>query len=636
VNLFSGPSPPSIWTPVLDDLWLFRDSCNVYALRGSDGLLIVDAGTGAWIDALDQLPAAPVALACTHYFRDHSAGAVRAATAGIPVFVPEGERAVFADPDEHFRVRPSYEIYANTWDHLAPIEAVPVAGVLEDEARIRLAGLDVIVVPLPGATVTQAGLLVTSAGGELLAFCGETIHSPGRVARVSPLQYGYTDMAGVPNVINSARELRRRHPDVLLPSLGDPIREEVDAALAALEPNLRRLGVDRREEGWGLLDEPPLRQIADSVWQTSAARAVSTFVLAPSGKAMVIDLGFDSLAAGLPEDFTRGRQGRASLRSVHEFLALTGLERIDLALVSHYHDDHVCSLPLLQRVFDTEVWCADWFSDLLAHPDRYAFPFQWPQPLRINRTLAAEEAVTWEGVEIRVSPMSGHTRFSAAISFAVDGVRYLHAGDQYMSAGTLSLPQPVAAGHRPDWTVDRPSPTYVYRNGLTLSSYQESAALLRRERPDVLLSGHQPAFPVDDAFLDAIDRHAAEFTAAHRGAMALDEDAAHFGADSWGGWIVPYRTVLAEPGPMHATAHVRNPLPEATRLDVRLVGPGGWSGPWTSAPAEARAEVSVELTMELPEPCRARPVAIEFMAGGRPFGQVAEALVTVDASRATE
>jgi glyoxylase-like metal-dependent hydrolase (beta-lactamase superfamily II) len=346
---------PSSWTPVLDGLWLFRDSCNVYALRGPDGLLVVDAGTGAWIDALDQLPAAPVALACTHYFRDHSAGAARAAAAGIPIFVPEGERAVFADPDEHFRLRPSYEIYCNTWDHFAPIEAVPVAGVLEDEARIRLAGLDVVVVPLPGATVTQAGLLVTSVGGELLAFCGETIHSPGRVARIAPLQYGYMDMAGVPSVINSARELRRRRPDVLLPSLGDPIVEEPDAALASLEPNLRRLGVDCREEGWRLLDEPPLRQIADNVWQTAAAGAISTFVLAPSGKAMVIDLGFDQLTAGIPVDFGRSC-ARGSLRSVHEFLALTGLKRIDLALVSHYHDDHVCSLPLLQRVFDTEIW----------------------------------------------------------------------------------------------------------------------------------------------------------------------------------------------------------------------------------------------------------------------------------------
>lgn len=162
------------WTRVLDDVWVFRDSCNVYALRGPDGLLIVDAGAGAWIDALDELPGAPAALVCTHYFRDHSAGAVRAAAGGIPIFVPEGELALFTDPDQHFRTRPNYDVYDNAWDHFAPIEAVPVAGVLRDEERVELAGLELTVVPLPGATLTQVGLLVTSGSGTRLAFCGST------------------------------------------------------------------------------------------------------------------------------------------------------------------------------------------------------------------------------------------------------------------------------------------------------------------------------------------------------------------------------------------------------------------------------------------------------------------------------
>jgi hypothetical protein len=74
---------------------------------------------------------------CTHYFRDHSAGAVRAAAAGIPIFVPERELALFTDPDEHFRTRPNYDVYDNSWEHFAPIEAISVTGVLRDEERIE-------------------------------------------------------------------------------------------------------------------------------------------------------------------------------------------------------------------------------------------------------------------------------------------------------------------------------------------------------------------------------------------------------------------------------------------------------------------------------------------------------------------
>src|SRR4051794_26088082 len=119
------------WKPVTNDVWIFRDSCNVYALRGTEGVLIVDAGTGLWLDTMDQLPGAPVGLALTHYFRDHSAGATRAAAAGIPVFVPEGELSLFTEPDKHFQLRPNFDSYDNSWDHFAPITSIPVTGVLQ-------------------------------------------------------------------------------------------------------------------------------------------------------------------------------------------------------------------------------------------------------------------------------------------------------------------------------------------------------------------------------------------------------------------------------------------------------------------------------------------------------------------------
>jgi glyoxylase-like metal-dependent hydrolase (beta-lactamase superfamily II) len=101
------------WNPVLPGVWLFRDSCNVYALEGKDGLLVIDAGTGAWLSHLDELPQRPSALLCTHYFRDHAAGATAAAERSIPVYVPEEEQAIFTDPEQHFRERETYII--NSW-----------------------------------------------------------------------------------------------------------------------------------------------------------------------------------------------------------------------------------------------------------------------------------------------------------------------------------------------------------------------------------------------------------------------------------------------------------------------------------------------------------------------------------------
>ena len=176
------------WTEILPKIWRFHDSCNVYAIEGDGGMLIIDAGTGKWLESLDALPMPPIALLCTHYFRDHSAGAARAAERGIPVYVPEGEEAIFADPVQHFRQRETYIIYDNLWDFYAPIEPVPIAAVLRDYERIRVAGIDLKVLPLPGVTLSQIGIEVRLGDGRRAIFSAEAIHSPGKLARVAPLQ----------------------------------------------------------------------------------------------------------------------------------------------------------------------------------------------------------------------------------------------------------------------------------------------------------------------------------------------------------------------------------------------------------------------------------------------------------------
>ena len=38
------------WQPILPNVYLYPDSCNVYAIVGPEGVLVVDAGTGAWLE----------------------------------------------------------------------------------------------------------------------------------------------------------------------------------------------------------------------------------------------------------------------------------------------------------------------------------------------------------------------------------------------------------------------------------------------------------------------------------------------------------------------------------------------------------------------------------------------------------
>jgi len=263
---------PYQWNEILPGLWRFVDSCNVYAVLAPGGILIIDAGSGRWLDHVDQLPEHPAAVLLTHYYRDHSGGALRASAAGIPVHVGEHDHDKYIDPAQHFRERRSYLVYDCEWDRFSPIEALPVAGVLHDYTTVELAGLSVEIIPLPGAPMSQIGFGITlpQTGGRLV-FSGETIHSPGRVPRIAPLQYDYCDVPGVANVYYSAQVFRQRKPGALLPSLGEPILDRVDAALSQLQDNLRTLCRNREtyfgglpmEERLDLLHGDPLVQVTE-------------------------------------------------------------------------------------------------------------------------------------------------------------------------------------------------------------------------------------------------------------------------------------------------------------------------------------------------------------------------------------
>ncbi|MCC2672816.1 MAG: fold metallo-hydrolase, partial [Armatimonadetes bacterium] len=448
-----------MWQQVLQGVWRFEDSCAVYAVLGPEGGLIVNAGTGAWLEHLAELPVPPVALACTHYFRDHSAGAVRAAERGIPIFVPEGDEAVFADPLQQFRERQTYIIYDNLWNLFAPIEPVPVAGVLRDYETRTLAGLTVTVLPLPGVTLMHCGLEVRlPATGQRVVFSGEAIHSPGRLARVAPLQYQYNDLTGAINCHLSAQTLRDRKPVALFPSLGVPILEDPDGALAQLQESLEVLCAGRPTESAAIakLAESPLERVTDHVWMATQSEAISWFVISESGKALVLDYGYSKRGVML-QGYPTPQRRRALLHSLVALQRQFGIDRIDVALLSHFHDDHVCGVPVLQRLHGTECWASEAFADLLESPEAHCFPCDWPTPCRIDRRLPLDAPVQWEEYTFHFAPMNGHTRFASLIGFEADGRCFAHTGDQYFFLKGVG-----------DWACNPIAQNHVYRNGALL------------------------------------------------------------------------------------------------------------------------------------------------------------------------
>ena len=90
---------------------------------------------------------------------------------------------------------------------------------------------------------------------------------------------------------------------------------------------------------------------------------------------------------------------------------------------------------------------------------------------------------------------------------------------------------------------------HVYKNGLDLGCYKRFLEDLKRFQPELVITGHTRPYRTSSEWYDEISRAAEAFDDVHHTLMLLDDDDAHFGAESQGGKLVPYRAHAPEGGP---------------------------------------------------------------------------------------
>jgi len=615
------------WKEIESGVFALRDSCQVYAVRGADGeWLVINAGTGRAAAALEALGSkAGITVALTHHFRDHTAGASAFRRKGAKVAGPWHDREHLSDGQRAMRTKQVLYLYDLTWDHFGPLEPLVVDRWLMDYEIIKLAGLTIEVVPTPGVTLGASTYLVTTARGRRLAFVGELMASPGRVPRLSPLQYNYNDLTGLENVLLSWERVAAKRPDLILPSLGEPFTD-CEGAGDRLRENARRFeavhpGISAR------LNQPAvvtLEEVLPRLYRANGASAETHFIVSRSGRVLALDFGYDTLGVRFPnrlESWTR----RPLLHSMDQLKVKTGAARVDTVIATHYHDDHIVGVPILQRLFGTELWAGENFADLLEQPRDFDRPCLWPEPMSVTRRLPLGKTVHWEDIAITVHSMSGHTEFSTLLCLEFDGHRVVHTGDQifYLDPVTLQLTAPERGGVFTN---------HVYRNGLGLGCYVDCINLIREFDPHVVLSGHLPPYRPTAGLWPRLREAAAAFDEAHRAIMPLGPEDVHFGADSVAAKLIPYQVEFSavEPG-VPLRGWVLNPFNRTAVAEVRIESAVGLNSPAMRFPLAAREKVPFEIRLSADGiPLSGRHlVGLELTIDDIPFGQVAEAWVTV-------
>jgi glyoxylase-like metal-dependent hydrolase (beta-lactamase superfamily II) len=587
----------------------FRDTCNVYVLRGGNHAVLVDFGSGAVLDHLGELGVGRVSdVLLTHHHRDQLQGLDRAAAAGIRVWAPPVERELIDDVDRRWQFRQIDNDYDMREDRFSILEEVGVAGTVSEYRTVRYGDFDVYTLPTPGHTIGSVTYLI-EVDGRRLAFTGDLLYGPGKVWSLAATQWSYTGVEGQAATHVSCGVLETHEPDVLLPSHGEPIADP-KPALALTRTRLQELVDMRMENDWDLADwlARPWVPITSHLLRNRTSLAHSYALLSDSGSALLIDWGYD-LTTGTPAATERSAR-RPLLASLDALRRDFGVERIEVVVPTHYHDDHVAGIALLRKVEGVEVWAPESVAQVLADPHRYDLPCLWFDPVPVDRTLAHGEPTTWREYELTAHHLPGHTLYAAAIAFEVDGKRVLAIGDQYGREASRAVLN------------------YQYRNRFRIDDYVRSAELFLSLRPDVIVGGHWQPWKVADGELEQLLTDGRRLAELHRELLPLDE--VDFGAEGFGARIEPYRSELQEGEALELEVTVRNPFEHDETATVRLAVPEGWAAPDpVQAQLPGRGESAVRFRVTPAGRVRRARVAADLTVGEVPFGQQAEALVDV-------
>lgn len=596
---------------ISSNLYLYKNTCHVYIIRQGDSAVLIDFGDGSVLGFLDDLGIKGVtAVLMTHHHRDQAQGLQIAVDAGIPIWVPEIEQDLFSQMDWHWQTRNILNNYNVREDRFSLLHSVQVSGLLRDYELYDFSGIKFEIVPTPGHTPGSISILA-DIDGMKSCFVGDLIAGPGKLWSLAATQWTYNGAEGVAYSLLSLLKIKEYACNQLFPSHGEVI-DQPDAAIDLLVERLNNLLSDRGEHRMLLKKTiDPYLEITPHVYRNVTCEANSYVIISDSGKAMIIDYGYD-FVGGMAAGSDRASR-RPWLYTIPLLKEKYGVQNIDVVLPTHYHDDHVAGINLLQRVEKAKVWAPANFADILKHPLDNNLPCLWYDPIEPNEILPLEKTIDWEEFKITLYPLPGHTCYAVAILLEADGKSILFSGDQYQGEEGLL------------WN-------YVYQNRYDLQDYLQTADLYRKLNPDIILSGHWSALFVKEGYFQTIKDRAEKLAEHHRNILPLEME--NPGIEGFIGRISPYQTQKKAGEAVHYHCEILNPLDSGQLIQASLVLPDGWE----AIPSQiektvmAHQKLTVDFHVQVPEgqkSSRRIRIALEVAVGNRLFGQQAEALITI-------
>lgn len=466
------------FVPVLENLWLYRDLCNVYCLVQENHALCFDLGTGAVLDHLADIGVDKVdQVLLTHCDRDQLIGWPKAQARGIPILAPSSPNGTPLTHQEIERYWRSTAPLSNsaTFFNVLPIPPQGVSQSVGEGTLLQWRGSPVIAHHTPGHTPEHTTYL-TYLKGKTVLFSGDLLWGPGRVWKGYQLDWDHWLAQGQELARQSLERVASLKPDLLCPSHGEVLLQEGVSALLSTAEKMAQLARYKSFTAFALEKHPHLKppqhlppqktyplkgggelwQISDHLWAYSNCY----FLLSHTGEVLVVD-------SQAPEKW-------------EEILAIINARKISVLFITHAHSDHTERVKEAQERFHCEVWAQKEMASLLAHPLDYWHPFNNWEPFTPTRLLCDGEELFWQEYTFRAYFLPGQTYFHGGLETQVDGHRVFFTGDTFQ-------PRDIWNGTGGWMGLNRGFPLY----------HAQSAEKILKRRPHWILPGHCHPFLFD-------------------------------------------------------------------------------------------------------------------------------------------
>lgn len=617
-------NPDTAWeaeglTRLSEHLAVHHGPINTGIVADGRQAVLIDCGEGSVASALPRLGIASVeALWNTHHHRDQVCGARRFTAAGSKVYVPAGERALFADVAAYW-TNPK-----NRWHnfgfrpfHLILAEPLPVDGVLSDGQTDAWGATRLTVIATPGHTGGSLSFLV-EADGRRIVFCGDAIYDAGKAWELWSLQTGYMKFLDARRqLIASLQRIKELRPEVLVPSHGPLITEPgpaIDLLISRLDKACERQMATCYYRPYpefagrpNLIPLGPGKKVPDCLKQLP----VSTWVLLSKDKAaLVIDCGH-----------------KESVAAVQEMVAKGEIRRVEGLWVTHYHNDHVDAIPAFRKAFPDCPCITDRsVADVITRPLAWRIPCISPSVCRVDRATTDGESWRWREFKLTAYHFPGQTLYHAGLLVEGEGLRVFLGGDSYYKGGMA------------DYCV-------YNRNWLGEGIGNDRClALLQQLRPTHILHSHRSdAVEYDEEQLGLMRAGLAEREKLF--GQLVPWDHANYGLD--GLWVRcdPYEQAVESGTGISIDVVITNHSARQQSAACRAILPGGWdsgatdprwpsdsgSGAWANVAIPPKTDGRVRLAFTVPASTRPGRyvVPVDLRYGARALPQFSETILEV-------